>query len=62
MEKITEDLKREVFEFLYVLRQQAVVNMFGARPAIKIAYPELSLKQCGDLLNDWMHNFDKSRL
>jgi hypothetical protein len=53
------DQEKEVFDFLLNLRDSGVTNMFGARPYIQDAFPNIDEKQAGEMLVKWMENFDK---
>lgn len=50
---------KEYFDFLDALRESGATNMFGARPYLMEAYPELSEKEASKILSDWMKNFGK---
>lgn len=61
MIKITEELKNECFDFLYALRRASATNMYGARPYMQEAFPQLNEAQCIEILVQWMQEFDISR-
>jgi hypothetical protein len=44
-------------EYLDELRESGLTNMFGARPYLHDAYPELSKQESGDILVYWMKTF-----
>ena len=49
--------KEEVFEFLDILRESGVTNMFGARPYVMDEFPKLNEKEAGGMLSEWMKTF-----
>lgn len=51
---ITNKIRKEVFDFLDILRQTGVTNMFGALPYLRDSFPELTKKECSQLLMEWM--------
>jgi hypothetical protein len=51
-----EDLKM-YFDFLSDLREMCVTNMYGARPYLQSAFPDLSDKEATDILVSWMESF-----
>jgi len=53
------NLTDEHLEYLDNLREDGIVNMFGARPYLQVAYPELTKKQSGDILSYWMKTFSE---
>jgi len=53
LEKLTD----EHLEFLDELRESGVTNMFGARPYLMRAFPELTEKEASSILSHWMHTF-----
>lgn len=56
MRKTTEQ-EKEVLEFLNMLRDSGVTNMFGATPYIEDEYG-LNKKESRRLLSLWMKNFN----
>lgn len=50
----------EYFEYLDVLRESGVTNMFGARPYIEEEFG-LSKAEAGKVLSAWMKTFDKDK-
>jgi hypothetical protein len=46
--------EQEYFDYLEELRQSGDTNMFGARPYLQAAFPELSEKEAGTELSRWM--------
>lgn len=52
-----EMTEEEVFSFLDSLRISNEVNMLGARPYIKEAFPNLSDEETRELHNKWMKTF-----
>ena len=56
-----DKLLDEHLEFLDELRDSGVTNMFGARPYLHRAYPDLSLTECGTILSYWMHTYGERR-
>lgn len=51
------------FEFLEDLRKTGLTNMFGARPYLQTAFPDLSDKEAKEILVKWMESYriDKGR-
>ena len=49
--------KNEHLEYLDILRETGVTNMFGARPWLQNAYPDLSKIDARDILLYWMDSF-----
>lgn len=47
------------FNFLSALRESGYTNMFGARPYLTTAFPELTEEEAGEILTDWMKSFRK---
>jgi len=47
----------EYYDFLEDLRDSGVTNMWGARPYLSQAFPELSLQEAGKILSDWIKSF-----
>ena len=47
----------EMFQWLEMLRQSGVINMFGARPYLADAF-ELDDNQARDVLLKWMDNYE----
>ena len=52
-----EALEDEHLEFLDILRETGVTNMFGAAPYLREEYNYLSKKEARDILKYWMDNF-----
>jgi hypothetical protein len=48
----------EVFEFLDDLRESGETNMFGAKPYVEAAFPELG-KESTTYLSNWMKTFEE---
>jgi hypothetical protein len=46
-------------EFLDELRESGDVNMFGARPYLQSAFPELKGEQAAKVLTYWMKSFSE---
>lgn len=51
-----EDLKM-YFDFLMDLRASGQTNMYGARPYLQSAFPDLSEAEATDVLVKWMESF-----
>ena len=49
--------KEPYFEYLDVLRESGVTNMFGARPYLMDEFPDLEKDEAGKLLSEWMETF-----
>jgi hypothetical protein len=56
-----EALTDEMLVFLDDLRESGVTNMYGARPYIEGAFPDLSTMQAADVLRYWMAIFGERR-
>ncbi len=50
-------MKPEHKQFLDELRKSGVTNMFGARPYLQNAFPELTKIEAHDILSQWMREF-----
>lgn len=51
-----EIAKKEYLEYLDRLRESGRTNMFGARPYLIKAYPELTLDEAGDILTYYLNH------
>lgn len=51
-------MNEEYFEYLNVLRETGVTNMFGASPYLEQAFG-LDRKEARKVLASWMQSFDK---
>jgi len=49
----------EYFEYLDVLRETGVTNMFGAAPYLENAF-DLSRKEAREVLAEWMNSFKET--
>jgi hypothetical protein len=49
----------EHLEFLDELRESGDTNMFGARPYVQRAFPELKGEQAAKVLTYWMESFSE---
>lgn len=47
------------YNVLEAIRQSGVTNMFGAAPYLKEFCPELSEKEAGEILCNWMNNYNE---
>ena len=56
MRKTTE-LEEEVMNFLNVLRESGVTNMFGAGPYVEEEF-SIDKREARRILRLWMHNFN----
>ncbi len=56
-EELEEFIIEEHLEYLDLLRESGVTNMYGARPYIQRAYPELTKSQATKILTHWMETF-----
>jgi hypothetical protein len=54
----TTATEREVMEYLNVLRESGVTNMFGAAPYIVDEFEDLSRAEATRILKLWMGNFN----
>jgi len=59
MEDKPEKLKEEHLEYLDELRDSGITNMYGARPYLMGAYPELKSNEAGGILTYWMKTFSE---
>lgn len=50
-------LIEEHLSFLDFLKESGITNMFGARPYLMNAFPELSQKEASEILRYWMETF-----
>jgi hypothetical protein len=57
MRKTTQE-EKEVMEFLNILRDSGVTNMFGAAPYIEDEFG-IDKREARRLLTLWMHNFNE---
>jgi hypothetical protein len=48
----------EMLEYLDDVRESGVINMYGAAIYVTMEFPELSKKQCNDVLLHWMETFE----
>jgi hypothetical protein len=49
--------QNEYFEFLDELRESGITNMYGARPYLIADFPDLTEKEAGQILSEWMRTF-----
>lgn len=49
----------EYYLTLEAIRRTGVVNMWGAAPYLKACYPKMSEKEAGEILCNWISNYDK---
>ena len=61
MKERPEIVEEEYLEFLDILRESGVTNMFGATPYLQEEYPELSKKEARDILTYWMNTFSERK-
>jgi len=54
-----ELIKDEHLEYLDLLRESGVTNMFGARPYLMEEYPELNKSEAVEVLQYWMRTFSE---
>jgi hypothetical protein len=54
----TTDEEKEVMEFLNLVRDSGVTNMFGAAPYIEDEFG-IDKREARRLLTLWMHNFNE---
>ena len=52
-----EFVTEEHLEFLDELRESGVTNMYGARPYVQRAFPELEKGQASTVVGYWMRSF-----
>lgn len=50
---------KDYFEYLDKLRESGITNMFGARPYLINAFPELTKQESREILSKWMKTFSK---
>ena len=48
---------QEQLDFLDILRESGITNMFGATIYLQAEYPELTKKRAKDILIYWMETF-----
>lgn len=53
------DERQQYFEYLDELRESGETNMFGARPFLQRAFPELKSFEAGKILTEWMQTFSE---
>jgi len=51
-------MNEEYFEYLNLLRESGVTNMFGAAPYLQEAF-DLSKTEARAILGEWMNSFNK---
>lgn len=49
----------EHLEYLDELRESGEINMFGARPYLLLAFPDLSENEAAKVLTYWMYTFSE---
>ncbi len=54
--------KEEYFDFLDLLRETGVTNMFGATPYLTKEFPELTKNEARTILLEWMETFSERYL
>jgi hypothetical protein len=54
----TNDIKSEIFEYLYDLRDSGIVNMWGAPPFLQERFG-LTRNESRDYFFEWMDSFNK---
>lgn len=57
--RATTATEREVMEYLNVIRDSGVTNMFGATPYIMNEFEHLSRTEATRILKLWMANFSE---
>ncbi len=58
--EVTAEPMSEYFEFLDDLRDEGLINMFGARPVLAGAF-NLDRKTSADVLAKWQTTFDRTK-
>ena len=53
----TTQLEKEVMNFLNLLRESGVTNMFGAGPYVEEEF-DIDQREARRILSLWMHNFN----
>ena len=53
-----DDLKSDVYDYLDLLRESGVTNMFGAAPYLMDEFG-FDKKEAGERLSSWMKDFGK---
>ena len=56
---VKEEVREEYYVFLDNLRESGITNMFGARPYLMNAFPQLSEQEAGEILSSWMKTFSE---
>jgi len=59
MNKNIREMTEEHLTYLDELRASGITNMFGARPYLIEAFPELEKREAGNILGYWMENFSE---
>ena len=54
-----EIVEEEHLEYLDDLRESGVTNMYGARPYLLDAFPELTKEEAREILLYWMRSFSE---
>lgn len=52
-----QQLTEEHLTYLDGLRESGITNMFGARPYLMEAFPDLKKNEAATILQYWMHTF-----
>lgn len=50
--------EKEMFDYLNILRETGITNMFGAAPFLKKEF-HIDLVEARKVLTKWMHNFNE---
>ena len=58
MMNFTDEEKKEMWQFLELLRRSGVVNMFGASPYLEREF-DLDSRTARNVLSDWMKNYNR---
>ena len=53
-------LTGEHLDYLDILRESGITNMYGARPYLMNAFGELSKGEAGEILQYWMKTFPRT--
>jgi len=56
--KVDDPIVKEIFGFLSCLEKEQDVNMWEASTTVKKNYPLMPIKECNDIVIEWMQSTD----
>lgn len=56
MKEITKERKKKMFEYLEILRDSGITNMYGAGSYLREMF-DITKKQSYEVLKEWMDNY-----